>query len=93
MHHSEWAANKLGERGWQDHWVKCSTTVRLEPPTRTPSRHLNSVGEKIFTGDLMLIIHRRMRRDEHNGEYWFCNEKRVETVWSGSAVVISRNEN
>jgi hypothetical protein len=36
MYRSERAENKPDEQGWQDHWVKCSTTVRPEPPTRSP---------------------------------------------------------
>ena len=66
--------------------------ARSPPPTRTPRRSIQS-GEKIFSDDLMFIIHCRMRRDEHNGEYWFCGKKRVETAWSGSAAVESREAN
>ena len=91
MNRSESVANKRDGRGWQDHWEKCSTTVRLEPPHAPLARHSIQSGEEIFRADLMVVVYCRMRRDEHNGEDWFCGKKRVETVWSGSATVISRN--
>jgi len=93
MYWSECAANKPGEREWQDHWVKCSTTVSLEPPHAPLLQSPIQSGDKISSDDLMLTIQCRVRRDEHNGEDWFCETERIETAWSGSAAVISRKGN
>ena len=46
---SESVANKPDEQGWQAHWAKCSTTVRLEPP-HAPPLDLNSVERENFQG-------------------------------------------
>ena len=42
-------------------------------PTRVPL-DVQFSREKFFSDDLMSIIHCRVRRDEHNGEYWFCDK-------------------
>lgn len=47
MYRSECVANKPDEQEWQDRWVKCSTTVRLEPPHAPPP---HSVGRENFQG-------------------------------------------
>lgn len=83
MYRSERVANKPGGQGWQDPLAKCSITVRLElPHALSPCPSIQSRG-KIFSDDLTSIIECRVRRDEHNGEDWFCEQKRVETalVW------------
>jgi hypothetical protein len=63
-------------------------------PTRIPLHPSIQLGEKIFRADLMVIICCRMRRDEHDGEDWFCGKKarRDRLVWICDSHIVERTE-